>query len=260
MSGFRWHLPEAPLRGRAVRAAGLGCLGVIGLGLLARSWLHTAPMQPLVAAAMFATMMTVAIGAMDPHHPFARFGPANHVTLVRAGLMTLAASLIPGPVGSDVAWVGVCVTAVMAALDGLDGWLARRSRMVSAFGARFDMETDALLILVLSLLVWRHQKAAIWVLGCGLMRYAFVAAGWLLPWLSRPLRSTRRAKAVTVGQFAALGAALAPVVPGSWSSLAAAAALTALVWSFAIDVRFLWRNRVDLARQGNLDRSSLELA
>ena len=42
--------------------------------------------------------------------------------------------------------------------------------MVSAFGARFDMETDALLILALSVLVWRHAKAGAWVLASGLLR------------------------------------------------------------------------------------------
>ena len=35
------------------------------------------------------------------------------------------------------------------ALDGVDGHLARRFDQVSDFGARFDMEVDAALILVL---------------------------------------------------------------------------------------------------------------
>ena len=46
------------------------------------------------------------------------------------------------------------------ALDGVDGWLARRRGMSSAFGARFDMEIDALLVQVLAILVWRYGKAA----------------------------------------------------------------------------------------------------
>ena len=65
----------------------------------------------------------------------------------------------------------------MTLLDGVDGWLARRHRIASAFGARFDMEIDALLILALSVLAWRHEKAGAWVVASGLLRYAFVAAG-----------------------------------------------------------------------------------
>jgi phosphatidylglycerophosphate synthase len=128
-------------------------------------------------------------------------------------------------------------------LDGIDGWLARRARMSSPFGARFDMETDAFFMLVLSILVWRHDKAGAWVVAIGLMRYAFVAAGWWLPWLARPLRSTWRGKAVAVGQFAGLGVALLPVVPVPASTLVSGAALAALVWSFAIDVKFLFKER-----------------
>ena len=69
------------------------------------------------------------------------------------------------------------------ALNGADGWVARRTRTASAFGARFDMETDALLILVLSALVWRMEKAGAWVIASGLMRYAFVAAAIAWPWM-----------------------------------------------------------------------------
>ena len=42
-----------------------------------------------------------------------------------------------------------------ALLDLVDGWVARRTGTASPFGARFDLETDAALILVLSWLVWR---------------------------------------------------------------------------------------------------------
>ena len=38
-------------------------------------------------------------------------------------------------------------------LDAVDGQVARRTNTVSALGARFDMETDAFLVLVLSVYV-----------------------------------------------------------------------------------------------------------
>jgi len=170
-----------------------------------------------------------------------RFGPANVVTTIRAMLVALVAGLIGRPATPDMLWLVIGLTAVMGVLDGLDGWLARRTGMTSEFGARFDMETDAALILVLSILVWQHEKAGAWVLLCGLMRYAFVAAGWLLPWLARPLQSTRRGKTVAVGQLVGLSVALAPIVPLALSAVAAALTLTALAWSFAIDIMRLSR-------------------
>ncbi len=97
----------------------------------------------------------------------------------------------------------VVIASVAAALDGVDGWIARRTRTASAFGARFDMETDALLILVLSALVWRSGKAGAWVLASGLMRYAFVAAATIWPWMQEPLEPSRRRQAVCVVQVVA---------------------------------------------------------
>ena len=169
-------------------------------------------------------------------HPYPRFGPANVVTTIRAMLVALVAVPIGRPATPEMLWWVIGLTAVMGALDGLDGWLARRTRMASEFGARFDMETDAALILVLSILVWQHEKAGAWVLLCGLMRYGFVAAGWLLPWLAQPLQSTLRGKTVAVGQLVGLSVALAPIVAVPLSAVAAALTLTALAWSFGIDI------------------------
>ena len=84
-----------------------------------------------------------------------------------------------------VAWTAVVVSTIAALLDVADGWVARRTGTSTAFGARFDMEVDALLVMVLSVLAWRWDKAGSWVLLSGLLRYAFVAAGWLLPWLQK---------------------------------------------------------------------------
>ena len=47
------------------------------------------------------------------------------------------------------------------------------------------MEVDAWLILVLS--VYVAPMVGGWVLAIGLARYAYVAAGWLLPWLRGPV-------------------------------------------------------------------------
>ena len=112
-------------------------------------------------------------------------GPADFVTLARALLVGGVTALVaedlligwtPGP-------VLVALAAVALVLDAVDGKVARHTGTVSPVGARFDMEVDAWLILVLS--VYVAGIVGPWVLAIGAMRYAFVAASWALPWLSR---------------------------------------------------------------------------
>jgi phosphatidylglycerophosphate synthase len=137
----------------------------------------------------------------------------------------------------------VVIGSVAAALDGVDGWIARRTRTSSAFGARFDLETDALLILVLSALVWRAGQAGAWVLASGLMRYGFVAAATIWPWLREPLEPSRRRQAMCVVQVVGLLVALLPSLDAPAASTVAAAALAGLAWSFLVDILWLWRLR-----------------
>jgi phosphatidylglycerophosphate synthase len=81
------------------------------------------------------------------------------------------------------------------------------------------------------------------VLGIGLMRYLFVAAGKALPWLNGRLTPTFRGKTVAVVQMGALSFVLAPFVPPLLSMPVAAVALALLIWSFGVDVGRLWRGR-----------------
>ena len=80
-----------------------------------------------------------------------RLGPADRVTLARATLIGCVTALVaesmlrPEPVA-----LLVPLAAVALVLDAVDGWVARRTGTVSELGARFDMEADAFLILVLS--------------------------------------------------------------------------------------------------------------
>jgi phosphatidylglycerophosphate synthase len=173
------------------------------------------------------------------YHPHARFGAANWITAGRALLTVAIASFVFRDASAAVRWTAGLLAGVAAALDGVDGWFARRSGLASAFGARFDMETDAALLMVLSVLVWRQGQAGAWVLLIGLTRYLFVAAGWIMRWLAGPLTPTRRGKTVAVVQMVTLAVAL--VVPRIVASTACAAALALLLWSFAIDVGRLWR-------------------
>lgn len=178
-------------------------------------------------------------------HPFDRFGPANWVTAVRALLVAAVASALVFPASRSLALATAVTAAVTTVLDGVDGWLARRTRLASAFGARFDMEVDAALILALSLVVYRDEKAGIWVLASGLMRYAFVAAAAVLPWMRRPVPQSMRAKSVCVVQVVGLIAVVYPGVTKPASTLIAGAALAALCYSFFVDTLWLWDHRAE---------------
>jgi len=197
---------------------------------------------PIKAVAVFAIVVAVARKFRHTDHPFARLGPANRITMLRAALVSVAAGLIGEPALSGNAAVAVTAATMAALLDGVDGWLARRTKMASAFGARFDMEVDALLIIVLAVLAWQYEKAGAWVLVSGLLRYAFIAAGWVWSWMQEPLPPSRRRQAICVVQVVGLIVTVAPFVSASLSTMTAAAALIVLAWSFLIDTLWLWRH------------------
>ncbi len=205
------------------------CANRLGLG---------ASFVPKVLTVYTVGAALVLIG-LPKHHPFSAFGAANQVTLVRGALVALLAGLIGEPVDTALATLVTAVATGTAMLDGVDGWLARRTNLASAFGARFDMETDALLIMVLSVLAWQFGKAGVWVLGSGLLRYAFIAAGSAVPALRHPLPPSQRRKILAVAQIVALIVTVAPFVAASVSVPLAAVALGALTLSLLVDVVWL---------------------
>jgi phosphatidylglycerophosphate synthase len=171
----------------------------------------------------------------------ARVGAANLVTAGRLLLVLGVGSLALRPPSSALAWTAVIVCTTAALLDIVDGKVARSTGTSSAFGARFDMEVDALLIVTLTVLGWQYGKAGVWVLLSGALRYVFVAAGWLLPWLAAPLPPSLRRKTVCVVQIVALIVVIGPVIRPPFSTLIAAAALATLGYSFLVDTVWLWR-------------------
>ena len=102
-----------------------------------------------------------------------RFGPANAVTLLRLALV-LALGALPLPLSA-------LLGGVILVLDGVDGWLARKTGSASAFGAHFDMESDAFFVLVLAFVLHERGTLGAWVLIPGLLRYAYVLCVALLP-------------------------------------------------------------------------------
>ncbi len=135
------------------------------------------------------------------------------------------------------------VAAVALGLDGIDGWLARRDGLSSDFGARFDMEVDSALALILALNAWAAGTAGAIVLLIGLPRYVFALAARVLPWLDRPAPERFSRKLVCVVQIATLIALQPPPVAASVANPVVALVAAALIWSFGKDVLWLWRTR-----------------
>jgi phosphatidylglycerophosphate synthase len=169
----------------------------------------------------------------------ARFGGANRVTALRGLLVSL---IIPFLFPSTIIWLPVALGAAALALDGLDGAFARRSGTAGPFGARFDMETDALTVLMLSALVATEGRVGAWVLLSGAARYLYVAAGRVWPSLRRPPPPSFARKLVCVLQIAGLLLALCPALPPPWPTVVAAVSLLLLAWSFGRDIWWLLRD------------------
>ena len=235
----------SPSQAAAARRAALPPIVILGAAVAAA--LVALPFSSTAAAPAgllaYAAVAAVVLDRLPLHHPHPRFGLGNVITLLRAaGAAVLAGlALEPGVVAGPRGWWALGGVAVLLSLDGVDGWVARRDGHASAFGARFDMEVDTLLLLALSALALGLGKAGPWVLAIGLMRYAFVLAGRAWPPLAHPLPPSRRRDAVCVLQVATLGLLLAPPVVPPLSTTLAAAALAALAASFATDVAWLAR-------------------
>lgn len=182
-------------------------------------------------------------------------GPADLVTLARAVLVGGVTALV-----ADGLWSGdtpvaplVGIASVALVLDGVDGQVARRTGTASALGARFDMEVDSFLVLVLSLHV--APLVGPWVLLIGVMRYAFVAASWAAPWMRSALPTRYSVKTVAALQGIVLVVAASEVLPLPLTGTLLATALALLVWSFGRDVAWLWRDAHPPRRsEAGLDR------
>ena len=244
MSGTHEKRTDAAMH--KVQAAPLWALagGAAGLVVLF-AFAHISP-PGLIAACAYLLVSNALLARGLRRSGTVHFGWANTITAVRSTLVALVTALVatsftePVPVAL---LVGLAVPAL--ALDAVDGWVARRTRTESELGARFDMEVDAFLLLVLSASV--AQDLGWWVLTIGALRYGFVAAGWFLPWMNATLPPRYWRKVVTACAGIALVAAASGLLP-VWADWAVTlVALGLLLESFGRDVVWLVRRRSAVA-------------
>jgi phosphatidylglycerophosphate synthase len=200
-------------------------------------------------SASTATFCFLVLAALVARHSRARtFGVADVVTLVRGLGVCFLAGLALQALAGDLVRHGVLAMIIMGTLcltlDGVDGLVARARGEASAFGARFDVETDAAMLAVLSVAVAALGIAGWWVLAIGALRYAYVTTSLFVPALRIPLPYRYSGKVIAVAQAVALLAALTfrQTQGEHWVSTAfLLAGLASLCWSFGRSV--IWQLR-----------------
>ena len=186
-------------------------------------------------------MALIAISYLH-NHPFEQFGPANLVTTVRVVAVSLVVALI-GESRTHSRGMDSSHRRLRVDAAGRCGWwLARRSGLASEFGARlYDMEIDALLILALCALAWQREG---WRVDSAGWRDAVsvYGAGYIWSWMNAPLPPSFRRKAVCVVRIVGLILAVAPLTTVPLSVFVSLLTLVSLLWSFRVDVVWLWQH------------------
>lgn len=215
------------------------CVASVILALVLAVSATLAMGSPLASMIVFGMVVGLVIHGLRQSYPHQVLGLCNVVTLARAAMVAFLAGAVIAPQANP--WLVFWVAALAFSLDGVDGWLARRSGLTSRFGARFDMETDALLAAVLAIWILVSGKTGPEILVLGFMRYAFCAAALVIPALQVDLPEAFRRKFICVIQISALITLLFPLTPEVAVIPVSFLAAALLSWSFAVDINWLLR-------------------
>ena len=153
-------------------------------------------------------------------------GPANWITSLRL----LGILAIPWMVEIMCPW---CLTAYILgvlAVDGLDGYLARKTNTVSYFGAIFDRESDAFYVWLVCCTLFVTQQMPAWVLLIGMLRYVYVLVLIFIKEPEQPEIKTRRAQVIAAILMIGLGITF--IIPSPYLHLFVGLLLLLVLYSF----------------------------
>ena len=213
--------------------------GTVAASLLAASAIVSVILNPALVTVL-AVVVVAAIGVGPRLRRGRPWTPADTVTACRLGLVIVCTCLIihsqPG-----LTWAAVIVGSLALALDGLDGFVARRTQVTEA-GAGFDETVDAVFILILALALvplWGW-----WTALPGLYYYVFRFITAFRPQWQQKLPFSQMRKVVAAAQGILLITAASPLAQAhEWIGFGAAGlALAALTWSFGRDIIWLERH------------------
>jgi CDP-diacylglycerol--glycerol-3-phosphate 3-phosphatidyltransferase len=176
----------------------------------------------------------------------ASLGPANWITLARAGLIAILAGFMfqPWPGRSNgPGWTGwipgaLYLTAVVG--DAFDGFIARTTASQTRLGELLDTRIDALGILVACLLAINYGQLPDYYISAGLAYYGLRFAIWWRRKGGRPcfeVRPRPGARVMAGIQMAFLGIVLLPGFSPQFTHIAAILILIPFLAGFLLDWR-----------------------
>jgi CDP-diacylglycerol--glycerol-3-phosphate 3-phosphatidyltransferase len=240
------------LRRQTTAAVGVSLVATgVAAGALATAAGSAAAVRWALVAAAALCVQFVVLGrnlganrASTAASPRSGLGAANLATLARGTLVAWLAGFVVVPwAGTGLAWTPVALYGANAALDAVDGPVARRVGRVTVLGARLDGDVDGLGVLAGVSVAVAGGVLPAPLLVVGLVKYGYVAAaalrrrrGGSLP--SLPDRGSRRLLAVC--QMLVIIVVLAPPVTATVATLLAAGVGGAYLLGFVRD----WRLRV----------------
>jgi CDP-diacylglycerol---glycerol-3-phosphate 3-phosphatidyltransferase len=203
---------------------------------------------------------------------FATLGAANWITLLRAAAVVALAGFLPVAASTVVAtqesrgqlnagglaWAPGIIYLGISLADLLDGFLARRQGRETELGKRLDIETDAMGLLVASLLAVVLGRLPVIYLLVGLAYYPFIFGIWLQQRRKLPvvaLQPRPFSRIIAGFQMGLVGLALLPVFHRPFLFLASSIFMTPLLIGFMRDWLVVTRRiESDRNQQTGLDR------
>ncbi len=205
---------------RWVRLQAIGIAGAVGLFLWSRS------MVPFLIWNLLAFGLLALWSRKSWKTAFFPGSLANGITWVR---FLLFMGLIPASKSAE-GWLLSLIAWGALLLDGLDGYAARRLNQQSAYGEYFDKEADAVFVMTMSLILFDCGLAGGWVLGLGLIRYAFLAPEYFFKPVEQKDPRTRYGKIIAGVVMAVMASASA--LPHAINSILLPTAGLLLAYSF----------------------------
>jgi CDP-diacylglycerol--glycerol-3-phosphate 3-phosphatidyltransferase len=217
-----------PLERACLRLGAVGVAAVLAVVGVAVRW---APDRAAPFAALSLTIWLVVAGtlwraAARAGSGIARLGAATRLTALRGLLVSLVAGFVSVPPDGAARWLPAILYAAAAALDNVDGRVARRRGETTALGAYFDEAMDALGLLAAPAVAVAWGRLPPWYLLLGAAYYVYRGALALRRRLGLPLypeRVSRRplTRVFAGAQMVLVAVALAPLVsPAVLSTLA----------------------------------------
>ncbi len=186
-----------------------------------------------VSFASFLWFIYLGRAAWRQYQPIA--GYANWTTFLR--LVLLVATLcLEADLSNRMLFL---LLGFAVALDGFDGYLARRFNQVSSWGGLFDKEVDSFLVAGIATLLYLRFQFPIAILLIGLLHYWYELLLYVLAWQALKTPPNPIGKYVAAILFISL--LLAIVLPYSWSVWLVLIASFFTLLSFSISFFYKYR-------------------